>query len=636
MRVIVSILFCLIITSASYAQMDTVQLKEVEIKEQFPLFPGITKSEADTFRLAKSVSSSLSSVLSFEPGLHVRSYGDGGLSTVSFRGAEASHTKVIWNGMPVNSVMNGQVDFSLIPASPTDRIDLYYGANSLAYSQGSLGGTIQMNSGSFNKLKNGLEIKTEIGSFGLVNAYGGFVMGNKLLKSFTRVSFHKADNNYPYFNVAVLPHQKMTQENAGFKRLNLVEEIFLKLKTGEISLRYWQTNAERDIPSLMPNVNSASHLESQSDASSRLITEWNYTKNCFRFFLREGINTSSLDYLLEHYSENQLVTFIHSKSKEFSNYSEAGLRYCVSSKLIFNSTISFLSSSVKINEEKSVQGYSKQFSTMNGMIDLESYLSKWLNVTALARISKQDNYLLNVSPGLYLSFFQTKKLSVKTAISKNTNYPSLNDLYFIPGGNPDLKPEHGFQSDIKTSYVNNIGRISLSAEAVLFYSDITDWILWQPTQYGYWTPENIRHVISKGIQTKLSAKIPWNKLSLQVTGSYTNNPASSMDDQSEINQLPYLPVHSGFISGCFRISKLEFMVEEEMQGIRYSSQTNSYFNSLDPYFLTNTSIQYSFLVRKSKFSIEFRLNNIFNQEYQLIRWRSVPGRNGSLVLSYKI
>ncbi len=628
--------FFLFFATGSYAQKDTIHLKEVEVKEQFPVFPGVNKNNADTMRLMKSVSASLSDVLSYEPGLMIKRYGDGGLATVSFRGADASHTKVDWNGLPVNSVMNGQVDFSLIPACPSDHIDLFYGANSMAFSQGSLGGTIRLNSAGISNLTNGIELKSEWGSFGLFNEYGGLVFGNKKWKSFTRLSYHTSENNYPYMNTSVIPNERMTQSDARFERINVMEELFVKLKKSELSVHYWQTNADREIPPLMTNVFSARNVETQSDASSRFITTWNYSNDCFKFYLREGISYSSLYYNLEHYSDNFLVTYIHSRSYEFSNFSGAGMRYCFSPRFIVNSTVDYLSSSVNISEEKSSQGYSKTNGTLNAMIDAESYLLKWVNVSGLARVYKQDNFPAAVSPALYFSFRQGKKLSFKTAFSKNSNFPTLNDMYFVPGGNPSLKPETGYQSDITTIYSGRIGKSALYSETGLFYSDINNWILWQPTQYGYWTPENVKRVVSKGAQVKLSCKIPIHENNVFFTGGYTYNMASSVDDQKINSQLPYLPVHSGFVSLRLNVRKFEFYAEQIIQGKRVVSSNYGYFNDLDPYFITNASLQYKFSIRKSDLSIELRLNNIFNESYQLISWRPVPGRNGSVVISFRI
>src|SRR5688572_23985310 len=47
---------------------------------------------------------------------HLRSYGQGGLSTLSLRGAGAGHSSVLWNGLPLQSPLNGQLDLSQVPA----------------------------------------------------------------------------------------------------------------------------------------------------------------------------------------------------------------------------------------------------------------------------------------------------------------------------------------------------------------------------------------------------------------------------------------------------------------------------------------------------------------------------------------
>jgi len=46
-------------------------------------------------------------------------------------GASASHTMVTWNGININSPMLGQLDFSLIPASFLDEVEVFYCSGSI-------------------------------------------------------------------------------------------------------------------------------------------------------------------------------------------------------------------------------------------------------------------------------------------------------------------------------------------------------------------------------------------------------------------------------------------------------------------------------------------------------------------------
>src|SRR5690606_11557352 len=89
----------------------------------------------------------LGDILQSNTGIFIKSYGQGGLATASFRGTAASHTKVLWNDMPLNSSMNGLIDFSLLPIAFYDGIEIDYGGASLEQNSGSLGGSINLKNG---------------------------------------------------------------------------------------------------------------------------------------------------------------------------------------------------------------------------------------------------------------------------------------------------------------------------------------------------------------------------------------------------------------------------------------------------------------------------------------------------------
>ena len=58
----------------------------------------------------------MSSTLRNHSAMFVRSYGPGGLATTSQRGGASGQTAIIWNGVNLNSPMNGHTDLSLIPS----------------------------------------------------------------------------------------------------------------------------------------------------------------------------------------------------------------------------------------------------------------------------------------------------------------------------------------------------------------------------------------------------------------------------------------------------------------------------------------------------------------------------------------
>ena len=67
---------------------------------------------------------------------------------------------------------------------------------------------------------------------------------------------------------------------------------------------------------------------------------------------------------------------------------------------------------------------------------------------------------------------------LKASTSRNFRFPTLNDLYFLPGGNPNLKRESGWTYDIGASFaVGKEDVYSLTGSVNWFGSYVKDWIL---------------------------------------------------------------------------------------------------------------------------------------------------------------
>ena len=90
-------------------------------------------------------------------------------------------------------------------------------------------------------------------------------------------------------------------------------------------------------------------------------------------------------------------------------------------------------------------------------------------------------------------------LTLKASNGYNYRIPTLNDMYWQPGGNPNLKPEKGFSSDISVMTEPIFGNVSLKLEATYYYMNIDVWIMWIGQDKGStWDPVHLCHVISLG------------------------------------------------------------------------------------------------------------------------------------------
>lgn len=79
--------------------------------------------------------------------------------------------------------------------------------------------------------------------------------------------------------------------------------------------------------------------------------------------------------------------------------------------------------------------------------------------------------------------------SLTILASTNRQQPTLNDLYWEPGGNPALRPEKSTALALKGRRRLG-GTVLLHADAV--YSHYADLIEWQPGPGGVWSPKNLR------------------------------------------------------------------------------------------------------------------------------------------------
>jgi len=109
--------------------VDTLHwLKQVDVKGSRIAYPDkiISHQVLDTSLAAKILAPDVAAQLTRESGVFVKSYGQGGVSTVTSSGMGAAHTALLWNGIKLNSPMLGLYDFSLIPSFLLDKVTMQY------------------------------------------------------------------------------------------------------------------------------------------------------------------------------------------------------------------------------------------------------------------------------------------------------------------------------------------------------------------------------------------------------------------------------------------------------------------------------------------------------------------------------
>ncbi len=660
-----SVLLILILSGSVYlpAQTlaDTMKIEEVSVLALRPLEElAMIRMPVDSLLLQMGQTGNLGELLSGLTPLYIKSAGPGTSSGISLRGTTSTHTQIIWNGMNINSLMRGDVDLSLLPVGFTDQIDVVYGGGSLLSSAGGLGGSVLLGNNADWHRQLGLSLALDYGSYNSPGCRAEVSGGSAKVWGRVRMAANRSDNNYTYYNYGISPHRLDTLENASYEGMNAMQELYIKAGDGILALRIWEQMYKRDLPQLITSTGSDQKLENQSDRNFISQLEYRLYRDRNRFTFGGGYRNQQLSYLLsagtdqlsgERYINND------SEGTEERLFGRFEMSHRFNRNLQLSTTVDMSLATVNMFDSavNVMTGYNERRSEQSLLLDLRFRPAPGLAGFLLNRTQRVDGQLVPLIPSAGMEFLPIRKLPLllKTGLSRNFRFPALNDLYWIPGGNPDLVPEKGLVFDASLEvdpallYQPGDERQGPAFRFVLggYYMVIHDWIEWRPgARAYYWEPVNIGLVHSRGIDVKAD----WRKnisgncmLKLSAYYAYTratNEGEVSAIDQSRGEQLIYIPVHKGGLNGELNLRAFHFRlslpytgrintstsVSEDETG--YLPQASSYVFYIRPVLLVNTSVGTTLGKSALKVDLDLRVRNLLNTPYVAVQNRPAPGR----------
>lgn len=671
MRTILFILLFLVPIIGISQTTKEKELEEIVVTAQRPLREvGVQKTTFDSLALKENVALSMADVLTFNSSVFVKSHGRASLSTVSFRGTSPSHTQVTWNGLRINSPMLGMTDFSTIPAFFVDRASLLHGTSSVNETGGGLGGLVRLST--VPDLPDGFNLQyvQGIGSFFTFDEFLRFGYSNKKLTVSTRALFMSSKNNYRYVNhdkkeniydddhnIIGQYYPEERNRSGAYKDFHILQEIYYNtLKGDRLGFNAWYVSSNRELPLLTTDFSDEKEFENrQREQTLRTLFSWDHVSGSLKTGLKAGYVHTWLayDYKREITPDNW-SSLTRSRSRVNTLFGNAEGSYYLGNSWLFTADFSvhqqFVRSTdnniIKQDGNMAVVGYDK------ARIELSAALSaKWQPIDRLGMsvVVREDVFGKRNSP-LIPAFFidgllsRDGRLTAKASFSKNYRFPSLNDLYFLPGGNPDLKSEHGLSYDIGFGYTfAKSGLLSLEADATWFDSRIKNWILWLPTTKGFFSPRNVGKVHAYGVEIKAALDLIIIKdLFLKLEGSYSWTPSINQGeklspaDNSVDRQLPYIPENSASITGRLSWKSWSFLYKWAYYSKRYTMSSNeqSFSGILPDYFMSNISLEKNFDFRYVGMQLKFTVNNLFNEDYLSVLSRPMPGINFEFFIGF--
>ncbi len=632
-------------TGIAQAFHDTLHIKEVSVYKNENIAGRILRETIiDTLAMQQSLHLDLSELLSMHSTVYIKSTGNGLLSTASFRGTDPGHTKVFWNGIRLNSPMLGQVDLSMVPVCFADKVKLLHGSSSLTESSGALGGIISLQGIPDWDKKTGLKMNQEAGSFHSFHTTSELDLRFGNLLSSTKFFINRSRNDFTFTNTGILPVEETRLKKAGFQKYGFNQDAYYRLNHKNlVSVHLWYQQTSRNISQPM-SYEGDERSEKQYDRQFFSSVSWKNYRDKGTIEVISGMSLARINYLFE-FPELGFVN-IDSRSKEQGVYNQFKLNREINDKSKLTATVSNMFHQVSITEKVKSEGYNARKSEMSIMMMFNSEMTDRLSTWILMREDLVNTTFLPVMPSVGLSYkvFNNKELYLKSNISRNYNIPSLNDLYWIPGGNPDLKPEMSYTGDLSASIRHKINNHEIGGEITGFASWIEDWILWKPTQFQYWTAENIATVFSRGLEAMFNSAVTGENYKIQLNANYsltftTNQQAVPLADQSRGKQLVYIPRHVMNTHAYVGFKGYSFNYSLIIIGKRYTQSSNeeSHFEAvLNPYALNHVLFGKEIVMNRMKTSIRFGIYNIFNKSYQVILARPMPGRYYSINLGVSL
>lgn len=605
------------VTAAAAGADSIINIDAVEVsRPRFEVLSiGATVQPIDTFLHKISQNLSLPELLGFA-GLNVNNYGPGGLSTLAVRGMSASHTAIVWDEVNLQSPMNGQFNLSVVPACFFDRASIQFGGSGVNYGSGSMTGIVHLGTANLFQQPNQLWIAPALGSFGNRSMSVGYKLGNHRLATSLKAFLQQSDNDFPYKNTADFYQRTVRQTNAGLKQYGFFPQ--LAVRTSDRSLlkaSCWIQQYNKDIQTMMTS--TTPNLSHQNDRNLWLNVQWKYVDSAYVLSVRNA------------YLYNQ-VLYTDAQQATTDNHSQSYIAELESRVWVCKNQ--WLQTGLNYTYDKAFSGgYSKNPTRQRASLFMQyrvENIAHRLNVVLGCR----QEYVSSFIPLVYSSGLEYKlnrHWRVTTNISRNYRIPTLNDLYWkedaFARGNPSLKPEWGWSGEAGLHQQQTWGNIQIDASQMYFYNYIYNWIVWQPDALtGKWQPINKSQGKSQGIDLRLktsyeSARIRW---MLAATYQYTYARMLQSDGQWSNYPPDYVPAHRANINQMFSYRNFTVGYIHNFTGLRYSLGSR-----LPAFQVADLFWQYLIFKNQYKATLQFRINNVWNEFYQVRQYYAMPLRN---------
>lgn len=576
----------------------------------------------------------LTKSLALQSGLFLKSYGPtASLQTISLRGMSAEQTQVLIDGIPLNNLQLGSVDLSVFEGEDVGAVEIYRGSSALLGGSGAIGGSLNLRS---RDPEETLQVQVATGWSSLNNQRAAVSLDVPIGYSKQLVTFSHANGLNQYKTKSngqwvALRNRDFRQNHVSWKS---VVEFAANWKF------FWRiSHLKKTIGSPRPFTNVSSeqtNLARMRQDNTLAYGGFRYQKPGLEFYFTSYLRNEWMDYYDPAVSINQQP--LHSLHFNQEKGLQGRFHYSPRQRLLFKSGVEFAKQAISSTDAGQHGRSRASFYLLNDWRLFEKrFTLQAFSFNSGFRLEKVGRWPLIFLPSAGITL-EWPGWQLFVSGGKNFRIPGFNDLYWVPGGNPDLKPEASVNWEFGLR--NNLAwkQWLFQGQWSLFQNRVKNQIKWLPSASGYWQPFNIAGIKSRGLEVELSASDLKERLKIALNYHYMKtikNKAEFPGDETVGQQVPFLPrekltfqlqLNQKAAMGSFNLQYMSF---------RYTDFSNNPHLILPGFVEASLALTYGLTWKTLSLRPGLQIENLFNKHYSVLPGYPLPGRYFNLNLNLK-
>ena len=645
------------------APLDSVQQMDQSVVVAYRQPEKIIPAQTLQGEQLKKVSSlSVADAIRYFSGVQIKDYGGtGGLKTVNVRSLGSEHVGVFYDGIQLGNAQNGQVDLGKFSLDNMESVTLYNGQKSTSlqaakdYASAS---AIYLRTRtpyfSYGRKYN-LVAKVAGGSFGTFNPSvlweqkAGARVSNSLNAEYLystgkyKFSYQKRDGM----------DTTAIRQNGDIRAVRVEDGVFGQLGNGEWKAKAYFYNSERGYPGAFVREEPGKFRHEDRQWDTDFFTQASLLQEFGRYKFSASAKYS-YDYL-RYMSDPRLdvtTMFVDNRYRQQEVYASLAHEIKifdwwdinVATDWQFNTLAADLPDFVFPSRNTLLTAVSSSFRFKKIKFQASGLHSFVSDKARKAGAEAGKRSIITPTAVVQYTPFDDINLSFRAFYKKIFRMPTLNDLYYTFVGNKYLKPEYSTQYNIGSTYgkswVNGLLRhFEMSADA--YFNEVENKIIAVPASNQFqWTMMNLGLVRILGVDAAASAVMSiCDKVDANIRVTYTWQRAQDFTDpgsQWYKNQIPYIPWHSGSAVVGLSWGRWNLNYSFIYTGERYTSTANIPENREQPWYTSDLSASSRFNLWNTDLKATLEVNNIFNQQYEVVRCYPMPGTNFRIILSISL